>query len=70
MEVGLVGSRFTPEQLQARLASLACEREQMRRSGAATDLLEQNRLEIVHCQHEFSCALVQRHLPQTVMRAA
>jgi DNA-binding response OmpR family regulator len=63
-------SPAAPEQLQARLSALARERERLRMSGAAAEQLERNRLEIGRCQYELSYALVQRYLPQPVVRAA
>ena len=64
------GSQSSPEQLQLRLALLACEREQLRENGGSRDLLERNRLELGRCQYELSHALIRRYLVQPVARAA
>ncbi len=60
----------TPDQLQLRLSQLACERERLRASGGSRESLESNRLEIVHCQHELSHALIQTHLVRPPRQAA
>ena len=43
-------------------ASLVRERQELRSTGAALDLLERNRLAIVECQWQLSQALIARHL--------
>jgi hypothetical protein len=63
-------SAFTPEQLQLRLASLVCEREQLHESGSPRESLEHNRLAIVRCQYELSYALIRRHLVPPAQQAA
>jgi hypothetical protein len=70
MHLNLEGFQSSPEQLQLRLALLACERERLRENSGARDLLERNRLEIGRCQYEFSHALIRRYLVQPVKRAA
>ncbi|MGD0274057.1 MAG: hypothetical protein ABSB96_10060 [Gaiellaceae bacterium] len=52
----------SPEELQRRLAALACERQRLRESVDARESLERNRLEIVRHQSELSHALVRRYL--------
>jgi hypothetical protein len=64
------GSQSSPEQLQLRLALLACERERLRENGGSCDQLERNRLEIGRCQYELSYALIRRYLVQPVKQAA
>jgi hypothetical protein len=63
-------STASPEQLQLKLALLACEREQLRNNGAEHESLEHNRLEIGRSQYELSLALIQRHLIRPAKRAA
>ena len=60
----------SPEELGARITELTCERERLRKGGAARDVLERNRLEIVRCQYELSYALVERFLTPSGERAA
>jgi hypothetical protein len=60
----------SPEELQLKLALLACERERLRTSGAAHESLESNRLEIGRNQYELSLALIRRHLTRPAERAA
>jgi hypothetical protein len=52
----------SPEDIQRRLAALACERQRLRESVSARESLERNRLEIVRCQSELSHALVRRYV--------
>ena len=61
---------FSPEQLQLELSLLALERQRMRESGSAGEVLETNRLEIGRRQYDLSVALIQRHLGRPVERAA
>ena len=70
MQHSFDGSQLSPEQLQLRLALLACERERLRENGDSRDLLERNRLEIGRRQYELSYALIRRYLVQPVKRAA
>ena len=43
-------------------ALLVRERQELRSTGAALELLERNRLAIVECQWQLSQALIARHL--------
>ena len=52
----------SPEDIQRRLAALACERQRLRESNNVRESLERNRLEIVRHQSELSHALVRRYL--------
>jgi len=52
----------SPEELQRRLAALACERQRLRESVNSRESLERNRVEIVRHQSELSHALVRRYL--------
>ncbi len=52
----------SPEEIQRRLAALACERQRLRESVNTRELLERNRVEIVRHQFELSHALVRRYL--------
>jgi len=70
MQTDFEGSQSNPEQLQLRLALLACERERLRENGVTGDLLERSRLEIGRCQYELSYALIRRYLVQPVKHAA
>lgn len=70
MQSSFDGSQSGPEQLQLRLALLACEREQLRENGGTRDLLERNRVEIGRSQYELSRELIRRYLVQPVERAA
>jgi DNA-binding response OmpR family regulator len=48
-------------QLQQRLQWLVMERQALRERGAAADILERNRLEIVRSQRRLTYALVELH---------
>ena len=50
------------EALSDRHAALVRERQELRSTGAALELLERNRLAIVECQWQLSQALIARHL--------
>jgi hypothetical protein len=60
----------SPEELQLRLALLACERQRLRELGQNGEILERNRLEIGRCQYELSRALIRRYLPRAEQNAA
>jgi len=54
------------EQVQAlseRIAVLAAERQELRRSGASDEVLEENRAQLGRSQWALSHALIERHLP-------
>jgi hypothetical protein len=55
--------QLSVEALQARIADLSRERQDLRTLNAAGPELERNRLEIVEAQWDLSHALVRRHLP-------
>jgi hypothetical protein len=55
--------RLGVEALQARVAALALERQELRGNGAEPSTLEQNRVELAHTQWELSHALIEQHLP-------
>jgi len=61
-----------PEALRARIAALVAERQALRETAAAHELLERNRLEIARLEREFSYALIEEHLalPQMSLRLA
>ena len=54
----------TVESLNDRLGSLACERQELRATGAGSVALERNRVAIARAQWELSYALVERYLPK------
>jgi len=58
-----LGTRQNVETLTDLHTTLVRERQELRAEGAAIDLLEQNRLAIVHCQWELSLALIERYSP-------
>lgn len=53
-----------------RIERLNLERQELRDRLAGADVLEQNRLAIVHAQWELSHALIERHLPLPQRTAA
>jgi chorismate-pyruvate lyase len=55
--------QLSVEALQARIADLSRERQDLRTLNAAEPELERNRLEIVEAQWDLSHALVRRYLP-------
>jgi hypothetical protein len=55
--------QLSVEALQARIADLSRERQDLRTLNAAEPDLERNRLEIVEAQWDLSHALVRRYLP-------
>jgi hypothetical protein len=57
--------QLSVEALQARIADLSRERQDLRTLNAAEPELERNRLEIVEAQWDLSHALVRRYLPAT-----
>jgi hypothetical protein len=53
----------TVEILQSRIAHLVAERQDLRAGEASQHVLEENRRDIAHSQHELSRALIERYLP-------
>jgi hypothetical protein len=49
--------------LSERIAVLAAERQELRRSGASDEVLEENRAQLGRSQWALSHALIERHLP-------
>jgi hypothetical protein len=70
MRLGFSVLSVSPEELQRRLAVLACERQRFREAGETRESLERNRLEIARCQQELSHALIRRYLRYPAQRAA
>jgi hypothetical protein len=56
--------RAVVEELQDQIASLVCERQDLRAFGASRASLEQNRLRLVRSQWDLSQALIERHAGQ------
>jgi hypothetical protein len=50
------------EALQARVAALALERQELRGNGAEPSALERNRVKLARAQWELSHALIEQHL--------
>jgi hypothetical protein len=51
------------EELSRRIAELAAERQQLRSTGASSDLLEENRVQLGRSQWALCHALIEQHLP-------
>lgn len=51
------------DELNAQIASLVAERQELRESGASEGALERNRLRLARAQWELGHALIDRHLP-------
>jgi len=51
------------EELNAAIAALVRERQELRTSGAARDLLERNRLRLARTQQQLARGLIARYLP-------
>jgi hypothetical protein len=51
------------EGLSAQIAALAAERQELRRTGASREVLEENRAQLGLSQWALSHALIQQHLP-------
>ena len=54
--------RLGVEALQARVATLALERQDLRAGDAKPSALERNRVELARAQWELSHALIEQHL--------
>jgi hypothetical protein len=54
----------TVESLHERLRRLTSERQELRATGAAAVVLEQNRMAIAGTQWELAYALIERYVPQ------
>jgi len=50
------------EALEARVAALALERQELRTSGAEPSALERNRVKLARAQWELSHALIEKYL--------
>jgi hypothetical protein len=53
--------RLGVEALEARVAALALERQELRAEGAPSAALERNRFALAHAQWELSHALIEQH---------
>jgi hypothetical protein len=51
------------EELSRRIAALATERQQLRSTGASSDQLEENRVQLGRSQWALCHALIEQHLP-------
>jgi hypothetical protein len=51
------------DELSERIAALAAERQELRKTGASDEVLEQNRVELGRSQWALSQALIDQHLP-------
>ena len=53
----------TVEELNEAISALVRERQELRASGGARELLERNRLRLVRAQQELARGLIARYLP-------
>jgi hypothetical protein len=51
------------DELSRRIATLAAERQELRKAGASGEVLEENRRQLGRSQWELSQALIEQHLP-------
>jgi hypothetical protein len=51
------------EELSERIAALATERQELRKAGASSEVLEENRLRLGQSQWALCHALIELHLP-------
>jgi hypothetical protein len=51
------------EELSERIAALAAERQELRKTGASCEVLEENRVQLGRSQWALSEALIEQHLP-------
>jgi hypothetical protein len=51
------------EELSERIAALAAERQELRKTGASGEALEENRVELGRSQWALCHALIDQHLP-------
>jgi hypothetical protein len=51
------------EELSERIAALAAERQELRKAGASSEVLEENRLRLGRSQWALCHALIELHLP-------
>jgi hypothetical protein len=51
------------EELSERIATLAAERQELRRAGASCEVLEENRVQLGRSQWALAHALIEQHLP-------
>jgi hypothetical protein len=58
------------EVLDARIAQLVAERQELRAQDARAATLERNRRRLVRAQWELGRALIDRHLPDTAAQGA
>ena len=56
--------RHTVETLTEEIGRIVAERQELRASGAALDLLEENRRRLATAQSRLSNLLIERYLPQ------
>jgi hypothetical protein len=62
--------RASAEELNARIAQLVAQRQELRGHGAGQAALERNRVQIARAQWELAHALIDRYLPQPAARSA
>lgn len=62
--------RANAEELNARIAQLVAERQELRTRGAREGALERNRLQLARAQWELGHALIDRYLQQPPARTA
>jgi hypothetical protein len=55
----------TVETLTAEISRIVAQRQELRASGAATDVLEENRRRLAAAQNELSQLLIARYLPKS-----
>jgi hypothetical protein len=51
------------EELSEQIATLAAERQELRKAGASCEVLEENRVQLGRGQWALSEALIEQHLP-------
>jgi hypothetical protein len=62
--------RASAEELNARIAQLVAQRQELRGRGAGEAALERNRVQIARAQWELAHALIDRYLPEAPAQSA